>query len=280
MAANNVRDELIALMRTVVARVTPPAITRVYLPEPHPSPEKDAEFGVIGLADGSAGLFYAWLGETQRGLSTRFPERELIGANPADLIMLYASDNEIDRSFGLAAINAISQHLFKVSGFTPNTAPDSMAGLALAPNDHIGIVGYFPSFITRLRERGFRLTVIERKPKFVCREAGFEVTLDADKLRSCNKVLATGAMLLNDTFDSVLAHCRRADVVAVIGPTASCLPDPLFARGVHMVGGARCVDLDGLIERVGEGRSFGETAEKYTLTVAGYPGVRQLLGDR
>ncbi|MDH3637584.1 MAG: DUF364 domain-containing protein [Gammaproteobacteria bacterium] len=276
----NIRGELIELMCTVVARVTPPLITRVYLPDPQPSPDKNAEFGVIGLADGSAGFFYAWLGETQRGLSARYQERELVGANPADLITLYASDNDIDRSFGLAAINAISQHLFNVSGFAPSIASDSMASLALAPEDHIGVVGYFPSFIQRLRERGFRLTVIERKPKFVCREPGFEVTLDPNKLRFCNKVLATGAILLNDTFDSVLEYCRRADAVAVVGPTASCIPDPLFARGVHIVGGTQCVDLNGLIERARAGRSFGETARKYTIAAGGYPGVHPLLDDQ
>jgi uncharacterized protein (DUF4213/DUF364 family) len=274
------RNELPSLILSVVSRVAPPAIARVYLPEPQPSPDKDAEFGVIGLADGSAGFCYAWLGETQCGLSTRFSQRELIGANPADLVTLYASDDQVERSFGLAAINAISQYIFNASGFALDYTSNSMADLGFTPEDHVGIVGYFPSLIARLRELGARLTVLERKSKFVCKEARFEVTLDVDKIESCNKVLATGAMLLNDTLDDVLGHCQRADVVTVIGPTASCLPDPLFARGVHRVGGARCVDLDGLIDRAAAGCSFGDMARKYTITADRYPGIHQLLSDR
>ncbi len=277
---SRLREELIALTRTVVAKRPPPPISRVYLPEPRPSPDKNAEFGVIGLADGSAGFCYAWLGESQRGLSARVDLRELLQTDPADLIARYAGDDDIDRSLGLAAINAISQSVLAGGGYDVDEHSNSLANLAFRPDDHVGVVGYFPSLIDKLRQDGLRLTVIERKPKFVCRAPRFEVTLDKSKLKRCSKVLATGAMLLNDTFDEVLACCRTAEIVAVVGPTASCLPDPLFARGVDIVGGTRCVDLAGLIERAKNGRSFGATARKYTIRADAYPGIDQLLRDR
>ena len=67
---------------------------------------------------------------------------------------------------------------------------------------------------------------------------GWRVTLDADALRECDKVIATGTLVLNDSLDAMLARCTRARHVALIGPSMGCLPDALFARGVTLLGGS------------------------------------------
>jgi len=42
---------------------------------------------------------------------------------------------------------------------------------------------------------------------------------------------------MNNTLDEILGHCSPDAFVSVIGPTAGYFPDPLFARGVDVVGG-------------------------------------------
>ena len=42
---------------------------------------------------------------------------------------------------------------------------------------------------------------------------------------------------MNNSLDEILAHCSLAAFVSIIGPTAGYFPDPLFARGVDVVGG-------------------------------------------
>ncbi|MBW2635814.1 MAG: hypothetical protein JRE14_17240 [Deltaproteobacteria bacterium] len=37
--------------------------------------------------------------------------------------------------------------------------------------------------------------------------------------------------------DQILAHCSPDAFVSIIGPTAGYFPDPLFFRGVDVVGG-------------------------------------------
>jgi hypothetical protein len=99
------------------------------------------------------------------------------------------------------------------------------------------MVGLFPSLARRIRAQGIPLTVLELRPEKVTREAEFEVTLDPERLRGCTRILCTASTLINGTLDSVMESVTHAQHVALIGPSASCFPDPLFARGIHAVGG-------------------------------------------
>lgn len=254
-----------------------PRIRWVYIPNPEPAPNREAEFGLIGLEDGSGGFFYAWLGEGQSRLRERFDPAKVISRSPLELVGLYQSVDEGQRSIGLAAINAISQHVLQISGFELDTSTDSMAHLSFASDDRVGMVGLFPSLAKQLCVQGVCLVVVERKPHLVQTDQEFEVTLDASRLSDCNKVLCTGATLLNDTLDDILGHCRSADAIALIGPTASCLPDPLFERGIDVVGGAVVTDMEELLHRMERNESFGSTVQKYAIRHQDYPGISQLL---
>jgi uncharacterized protein (DUF4213/DUF364 family) len=83
--------------------------------------------------------------------------------------------------------------------------------------------------------------------------------------------------MLNDTLDAVLAACRSARRVAVIGPTAGCVPDPLFDRGVDVVGGRRVTDRRGFLDAFAAGDRWGPFAAKYAIAQPGYPGCATLL---
>ena len=104
-------------------------------------------------------------------------------------------------------------------------------------------------------------------------ETELKITLDAAELEACNKVLSTSTILLNHTVDAMLAHCRRAERIVLIGPSAGCLPDPLFARGVTVVGGSWVTDRAGFIDALRRGVSWSAFAYKIALTAADWPGL-------
>ncbi|MFO1363453.1 MAG: DUF364 domain-containing protein [Burkholderiales bacterium] len=79
------------------------------------------------------------------------------------------------------------------------------------------------------------------------------------------------------TLDAVLAACRRARHFAIVGPTAGCLPDPLFARGVDSVGGRRVLDAAGFLRAFRSGEKWGSCAGKYVIARQDYPGLDWLL---
>ena len=249
----------------VAARRSLPHISRVYIPDPHPDPNRDAEFGLIQLADGSCGLYYAWLGATQTGMSSRFNQEDIVGQDPLSLAEYYLAHDEAARSLGLAAINAITDCEWRRTHFTPPLAASSF-GFAIEPGDHLGMVGNFPSLVRQASARGARVTVLERKAHMVSRDAQCEITLDASALRDCRKVIVTAATLINDSLDEVLTHLHEDAYVVVIGPTAGCFPQPLFARGIKALGGTRVVDPDLAYARLRAGQRIGDAAERFLLT--------------
>lgn len=275
----SIKTDLLALVEHAANQVTIPAIAHAYIPEPNPGVAKHTEFGILALADGSAGLYYAWLGASQRGMSGRFSESWLCGQDATAVAAHYANTDEAECSIGLAAISAITQSIYRRAGYDPESAPDSAGALDARDTDHVGMVGYFPPLIANLRERRMRLTVIEQRQDLVQRDGNFEVTLDASRLGACNKVLVTAATLLNDTIEDVLAYTLDAERVVVIGPTAGFFPDPLFARGVTDVGGTWIIDPEAAITRLRAGDQMGGSVRKILVRRDRYPGFKAMLAN-
>ena len=63
----------------------------------------------------------------------------------------------------------------------------------------------------------------------------------------------------------------------MVGPSAGCLPDALFARGVTLLGGSWIRDRQGFIAALESGESRSEFAGKFVLTADNYPGFAALL---
>jgi uncharacterized protein (DUF4213/DUF364 family) len=272
----SIASDLVHLTTDIARRIAIPAIRHVYLPESEDNSDKDARFGLLALADDSTGFFYIRLDNTLERLKAAIDPRHLVGRNAVELATWFDSTDDPRKPIGLGAINAISQHVFRRTGYKLEATADSMGALAFTPTDHVGMVGFFASLVQRLRRRGVAVTVIEKKPELVRTESDYTVTLDPSALGACTHVLCTASTLLNDTLDDLLVHCRSADQIAVIGPSVGCLPDPLFARGVDIVGGSTVKDFPTLLHRVHHNQPWREAVEKYSIRKADYPGVTAL----
>jgi uncharacterized protein (DUF4213/DUF364 family) len=165
-------------------------------------------------------------------------------------------------------VNALSRHLMDRAGFVPPPAADSIAGLAPQAGEHIGMVGYFPPLLKQVTANGARLTVLELRADLAGQRDGYSVTLDPAALQSCDKVLSTSTVLMNHSLDDVLAQCHSAKAIALIGPSAGCLPDALFARGVTAIGGTWITDPAGVIAALRSGAPWSAHARKFVLTRA------------
>lgn len=271
----SISTDIIAMVEEVSRRIAIPPVRHLHIPPLERNPSMDAEFGLIALEDGSAGFFYAWLGDTLERMRVELNRDNLVRESAVELSTRFASNDEVERTIGLGAINAVSQHVFRRAGYQPALTTTSMGRLTFAPKDHVGMVGLFPSLARRLTRDGIRLTVIEKRSDAA--GDGFRVTLDPTELEKCNKVLCTASTLLNDTLEEILTRSHAAERIALIGPTASCLPDPVFARGVDIVGGSVVLDLDALLERLCHDEPWGESVCKYTIARREYPGFAALL---
>jgi hypothetical protein len=241
-----------------------------------PSPwngNKDGEFGAVELDDGSLGLSYLLLDDALGTLAAD-RGRGIAGVDALDLARDWvAAAAPARRALGFAAVNALTRHLYDRAGYAPPPAPDSIGGLDPQPHEHIGMVGFFPPLVAQVTACGARLTVVELRPQLAGERDGFRITLDARELARCDKVLATSTVLLNDTLDDVLGHCRDARAFAMIGPGAACLPDALFARGVTVQGGVWIDDAEAFKRALVAGEPWGRCGRKFAVRRDDYPGA-------
>ena len=273
--------ELIAQIERIAQVLPLPHVQTLHLPPPAADGTREGEFCAIELADGSLGLSFvllgAQVGATLRALRQSEHRSTLPGTPAVTLARAYAQRQGAERTLGFAAINAITRHLFDRAGFKPPAAGGSIGDLELKPGDHLGMIGLFPPLIERVLATGARLTVLELRADLAGPREGWQVTLDPAALADCNKILSTSTVLLNDTLDGLLARCRHAERLALIGPGASCLPDALFARGVTLMGGSWIIDAEGFKRALAQGEPWGRCATKFALGREGYPGLDALL---
>ena len=272
-----VAHELVALLERAARRISLPRVRALHLPPVAGASDKDGEFCALELADGSLGLTYALL-EDALGLLAATPERGGIGGLDAlGVARWFAEETGVKRTIGFAAVNALTRTLFERAGYWPPASADSIGLLDPQPGDHVGMIGFFPPLAGRIARAGAKLTVVELRPDLAGSREGYRITLAADELRTCNKVLSTSTVLLNDTLDRMLEICRGASYFAMIGPGAGCLPDPLFERGVTLLGGTWIVDRDRFCGALTSGGSWGGYARKFVICREEYPGFDTLI---
>jgi uncharacterized protein (DUF4213/DUF364 family) len=74
-------------------------------------------------------------------------------------------------------------------------------------------------------------------------------------LEKSDVVIMTGTTIVNHTIDTILSSIKNGIRTAIIGPTASMLPDAFFKRGVHVMAGVRILDPDSMIKILKQGGS-------------------------
>jgi uncharacterized protein (DUF4213/DUF364 family) len=272
-----VAQELVALLERAARRIPLPRVRALHHPPVAGAANKDGEFCALELDDGSFGLTYALL-EDALTLVAATPERQGLGGLEAlGVARWFAEESGVKRTIGFAAVNALTRTLFERARYRPGASPDSIGLLDPQPGDHVGMIGFFPPLAGRIVGAGAKLTVVELRPDLAGSREGYRITLEADELRACNKVLSTSTVLLNDTLDRMLEICRGARYFALIGPGAGCLPDPLFARGVTLLGGTWIVDRDRFCGALTSGESWGRYTRKFAICQGDYPGFDTLL---
>jgi len=271
-------EEYIAQLERFAARSALPRVRALHLPPGYvPGAENKGEFCALELEDGSLGLAFVLLGDTLEQLRAGREGFGLAGADALALARRYAQVEGVPRTLGFAAANALTRCFFDRAGYVPEASADSIGGLDPRPGERIGMIGLFTPIVERIVKSGAELVVVELKPGLAGERGGYRVTLDPNELASCAKVVSTTTLLLNDTLDAMLAHCRAARWFAMIGPSAGCLPDGLFARGVTLVGGSWVNDRDGFVDALCRGEPTSRHTRKFSIAAAGYPGFDRLL---
>ncbi len=233
---------------------------------------RDCEFMAMALEGGAGGISYVLLPDSSAGQYRTLNSQAFIGTRPEQYAGAFGGTDPVRNMLGLAAINAICQHVMRISGCAPGVAADSLGLMNIEDGDRVGMVGFFPPLLKYLHNSKTELVIVEKNERLVERYPNLHVTLNITELNSCNKVLCTGTTLLNDTLDEVLLQCTAAEHISVLGPTAGYFPDPLFTRGVHVLGGRLVNDGMRLLQLVTERKRWGTATQKLCFQAGNYDG--------
>ncbi len=269
----HLKDEFRKIVTHLTAQFTIPSIEKVFFPPFYKGGQpKDAEFMAISLEGGAAGLSYILLPDSKEQAYTKLQPENFIGKNPMEYALEFGTSDPIRQMISLAAINAVCQQVMRMTCFEVDTTTDSLGLLSISKNDRVGMVGLFHPLIKTIQETGAQLVVVEEKADLNKKFPDLQITLDPAELQTCNKVLCTSTTILNNSLDDILTHCSQA-LISVVGPTIGYFPDPLFARGVDVVGGRLVKDGDMLIRRLEQRKRWGDTTEKVCFRKETYAGI-------
>lgn len=159
----------------------------------------------------------------------------------------------------LAALNALSTQFFEDGSHHVDNSGDLSGIPALFSKRRICMVGAIIPLLKRLKELGAaEVSIIDRKKETQAEaEAGYGrfVPLErtAEALAGCETAVFTGAAIANGTIGELLSFTPKDAAIAVVGPTAGFIPDPLFRRNAALVGTAMVTDSDQALEILAEG---------------------------
>jgi uncharacterized protein (DUF4213/DUF364 family) len=268
------KDEFQKLITELAAQFTLPPITGIFLPPFHLGGQpKDAQFMAIGLEGGAVGVSYVLLPDTKMEEYTALQPPDFIGKDPHQFALEFGHDDPLKEMIGLAAINAICQHVMRETDFAVDSATDSLGLLAVSQGDRVGMVGLFYGLIKTIKEANAELVVIEKDEGLIQKYPDLPITMDASQLGACNKILCTSTTIMNNSLGEILAQCSPDAFVSIIGPTAGYFPDPLFARGVDVVGGRIVTNGELFLQHLAEKKRWGEATQRTCFQKANYTAI-------
>ena len=181
-------------------------------------------------------------------------------------LMKKAKLDDIEKSIGIAAINAMSQLL--LSDENLRTDIDILDFMELKPSDNFGMIGNMLPVVRKLYKKVSSLTVIEDNKDRSQVPEGVILYQDHKELKDINKLIITGSAILYDNFDEIINTYRNLDKVAIIGPSMGAIPEPFFKREIDAIGGMKILNPDrvqGIIMESGGTQQFSKYCQKYLI---------------
>jgi uncharacterized protein (DUF4213/DUF364 family) len=224
-------------------------------------------FTGVKLSTGHAGVAFTPIGEIPEAVccpttAARMPQAGDLEGKPISEILKYALDTNVLKSaIGVAAANAISQLIIeskRENEYQIVKDKDGFDLLEIEPGETVSLIGAFGPYIRRLKMMGNPFFIVEKNLQTlrVDEMKYFKPQTEmASALKESDVVIITGTAIVNHTIDHILSYISDRQRTAIIGPTASMIPDTFFKRGVNVMAGVRILNPDGMNKILKQGGS-------------------------
>lgn len=224
-------------------------------------------FTGVKLSTGHAGCAFTPIGEVPEAVccptsAARMPQAGNLEGRPVSEILKYALDpNVLKSAIGVAILNALSQLIIeseKKGEYQVIKDKDGFDLLQIQPHETVSLIGAFGPYIRRLKIMGNPFFIIEKNPQTLRPDEMKYYKSDSEigtALGKSDVVIITGTAIVNHTIDPILSSITHGKRTAIIGPTASMIPDAFFERGVTVMAGVRILNPDLMIKILKQGGS-------------------------
>jgi len=224
-------------------------------------------FTGVKLSTGHAGVAFTPIGEIPEAVccpttAARMPQAGgFEGSAVAEIIKYSIDPNVLKSAIGVATLNALSQFIAESTNgaqYEMVIDKDGFNLLEIKPHETVSLIGAFGPYIRRLKMMGNPFFIIEKNSQTLRLDEMKYFKPESemrDALEKSSVAILTGTSIVNHTIDQILSLLRNGIRTAIIGPTASMIPDAFFKRGVHVMAGIEIQKPDTMIKILKQGGS-------------------------
>ncbi len=205
-------------------------------------------YTAVKLSDGSGGVSYTFRGELGPGCGVMRGAGRLCPV-PAETVLDWAvSPNLAEAAVGIATVNALLNRGYE-------RGPNIAQAVECEAEDTVGMVGWFCPLVNNF-QAAKKLYIVERGLRQEACSGAAEARREDEEeelLPLCGKVVLTGTSFINKTADKLLAACKNASEIIIVGASTPMCPQVLKEYGVTVLAGTRIADADLALRIAAEG---------------------------
>jgi uncharacterized protein (DUF4213/DUF364 family) len=224
-------------------------------------------FTGVKLSTGHGGCAFTPIGEIPEAVccptsAARMPPAGNLPRKPISEILNYSLDpNVLKSAIGIATLNGLSQWIVESGNAKEYELVKDRDGfdlLDIQAHETVSLVGAFGPYIKRLKTMGNPFYIIEKNRQTLRPDEMKHFKPESEMKTAVEKsqvVIITGTAIVNHTIDATLSWGDNGKRTAIIGPTASLIPDAFFRKGVNVMAGVRILNPDLMLNILKQGGS-------------------------
>lgn len=224
-------------------------------------------FTGVKLSTGHAGCAFTPIADIPEAVccpttAARMPQAGNLEGSLVSEVLNYSLDpNVLKSAIGVATLNALSQWIAESeegNEYHIIKEADGFDLLNIQPHETVSLIGAFGPYIRRLKTMGNPFFIIEKNAQTLKPDEMKYFKPEPEMRNALEKstvVIITGTAIVNHTIDPILSMITNGKRAAIIGPTASLLPDAFFKRGLQVMAGVKILDSDLMIKILKQGGS-------------------------
>jgi len=191
-----------------------------------------------------------------------------------ELLNWAKNEASLQKVIGIATLNAFSQYILQSKKAEYKFLHKDLIKY-LDPNNDMKVtfIGLIEPMIRQISKITKNILIIEKNLEFSQFFEKFKLLRSIDEISQddldTDILICTGTSIINDTLEKILDTFRKkANFIALIGPTASMIPEIFFDYGIDLIGGMTFKNSEAtfrVLQEAGGTRFFKKYASKYNL---------------